>query len=223
VSRASEGEARETILRVVVELLGEHGYDGVQLREVARRAHVSLSRIYQLHGTRDALLVDAVRRWMAEHAYATLEPTDTLEPSPSDAQRGLMQIFQAVFEPWEREPRMLEVFHRARLGPGGQELVEQATAAIRPALHAVLEGADAAYVRDVELLLFNLLYAVFGRFADGELAITEILPTLERAAVRLTADNRAAISGSSVSGSSSRARPATSAGRRPRSRSSAGC
>ena len=183
----SEPQARDRILRVVASMLEADGYDDVQLREVARQAHVSLARIYKLYGTRDELLVAAISGWMADHAYSRLQP-----PAVGSVYDGLLHFFRAVFEPWQDHPKMLSAFHRARTGPGGEHLVRQGTQAIRPVLQAVLAGTDATYREDVEDLLGNLLYAVFGRFADGDLDITEVLPTLERAAVRLTADNAAA-------------------------------
>ena len=42
---------------------------------------------------------------------------------------------------------------------------------------------------DIELLLTNMAYAVVGRVADGELPAAAMLPTLERAVHRLTANN----------------------------------
>ncbi len=42
------------------------------------------------------------------------------------------------------------------------------------------------------LILTNMAYAVRGRFADGDLAVTDILAVLERTVFRLTADNAAA-------------------------------
>lgn len=184
----SASQARDDIIGVVVDVLGTEGYDAVRLRDVARRARVSLSRIYGLFGNRDELIVAAVERWMDEHAYVGVVP-----PPGLGVYDGLLHVFRTVFEPWERNPQMLEAFHRARIGPGGRTLVEQGTRAIHPAIRTVLEGAEASYVRDVEQLLVNVFYAVFGRFADGELPITEVLPSLERVAFRLTADNAAAV------------------------------
>ena len=57
----------------------------------------------------------------------------------------------------------------------------------------MLKDVDQDYAADIQLLLLNVFYAVFGRFADGELGITDVLPTLERAVFRLTADNASAI------------------------------
>ena len=37
-----------------------------------------------------------------------------------------------------------------------------------------------------------MAYAVIGRFIEGQITVTAVLPTLERAVYRLTADNREA-------------------------------
>jgi TetR/AcrR family transcriptional regulator, cholesterol catabolism regulator len=185
---APDPVAREAILAVVEELLTDHGYDGLQLREVAHRARVSLSRIYKLFGTREELIVATMKKWMEDNGYQGLAPPLKTE----SVYEGLLYILRCVFEPWETNPQMLEAFHRARKGLGGERLQEQGARAIKPALRWVLKDADRRYVTDVEVLLLNLLYAVFGRFADGELSITDVLPTLERAVFRLTADNTSA-------------------------------
>jgi TetR/AcrR family transcriptional regulator, cholesterol catabolism regulator len=51
---------------------------------------------------------------------------------------------------------------------------------------AVLGDADAGLVEDLPAIVSNLAYGLVARFAAGELAITEILPTLDRALFRLT-------------------------------------
>jgi AcrR family transcriptional regulator len=186
---APDPQARQTILGVVNDILTDRGYDGLQLREVARLAGVSLSRIYKLFGTREELIVAAIERWMAENGYQGLAPPFR----DQGVYEGLLHILRSVFEPWETNPRMLEAFHRARRGLGGDRLKGQGARAIEPALHWVLKDADRRYVLDVEILLLNVLYAVFGRFADGDLSITEVLPTLERAVFRLTTDNTLAV------------------------------
>ena len=53
---------------------------------------------------------------------------------------------------------------------------------------AAFQGLDAAYAEDVLLIVTNLVYALMGRFAAGQLPLTEIRPTIERVLRRLTAD-----------------------------------
>jgi hypothetical protein len=100
-----------------------------------------------------------------------------------------MRIFRHVFEPWEKSPWMLEAYHKAEAGPAGDRLRRQGARAIVPAARHLLEDHDPEYVADVEDILINMAYAVTGRFVDGQLAATAILPTLERAVRRLTTDN----------------------------------
>ncbi len=181
-----EPEPADTIVRAVLELLEDGGYDAVHLREVARRAQVSLATIYKLFATRDELIVVAVERWMAVNGCAELAPA-----APGESlYDGLMRILRHVFEPWERSPRMLEVYHRAQAGPGGERLRRQAMQAIEPTALTMLARCDPDYADDVALILTHLGYAVVGSFAAQKIDITEILPILERTVHRLTTDNR---------------------------------
>ncbi|MFD0364753.1 TetR family transcriptional regulator [Nocardia sp. GCM10030253] len=177
----------QIIIDVVLELLESDGYDAVQLREVARRAHVSLATVYKHFSDRDELMIAAVERWMATNSYAGMEQPPTHE----NLRDGLMRVLRYVFEPWERNPRMLEAYHRARAAEGGQRLDNQGVNAILPVASPLFESADPSYLQDVALVLANMAYALIGRFADGSLAITEILPILERTVFRLTSDNSA--------------------------------
>ena len=175
----------DAILAVAVALLESGGYEAVQVREVARRAHVSLASIYRRHKTREDLIVAALERWTAANGLAPVPA-----PPPGESLRdGLMRIFRQVFEPWERSPWMLEAYHKATATPAGQRLSRQGAQAIAPAARRLLEDRDPEYVADVETVLTNMAYAVIGRFIEGQITVTAILPTLERAVYRLTTDN----------------------------------
>ena len=193
-----------TIVGVVQDLLESGGYEAVHLREVARRASVSLATVYRFFPTRDELIVTAIEEWMSAGTYADLAPA---EPGES-LYDGLMRGLRYVFEPWERSPRMLEAYHRARSGPGGKRLDAQGMAAIMPLTRVALADADPEYAHDIDVILRNMAYAVIGRFALGTLDITAILPTLERAVFRLTANNEVAASEARPRRAQSRARRA---------------
>lgn len=177
-----DAPVRDTIVAVVIELLDSEGYDSVRLRVVASRARVSLATIYKLFGTRDELIVTALGRWLADNGFA-----DLAGPAESETLfEGLMRIFRRVFEPWEQHPRMLEAFHRARVGPGGEPLQVQGMTVIEPVARAVLAKTDPTLAADIEVVLTTMVYGVVGRFTDGDIAITDMLPILERATYRLT-------------------------------------
>lgn len=175
----------DPILEVVVDILETGGYDAVQLREVARRARTSLATIYKRYPTRDVLILAALERWMDENRYASLT---TQQPGPDESiYDGLMRVFRTIFEPWERHPDMLRAYYRARSAPGGQRLVSRGVDAVVPAAMAVLGEADPDLVADLPPIVSNLAYGLVARFTAGEIAITEILSTLDRALFRLTA------------------------------------
>ncbi|WP_405180518.1 TetR family transcriptional regulator [Nocardia sp. NBC_01377] len=198
MSRQRDEATCEQIIAVVIELLESDGYDAVQLREVAKRAHMSLATVYKHFATRDALLVAAVGRWMAVNAYSAVRP-----PGPNESlYDGMMRLLTYIFSPWEDNPKMLEAYYRARHGAGGDGLDNQGVSAVMPIAIPLFEAADPRYAEDVGLVLANMSFALIGRFVDKQIEITEILPTLERAVFRLTNDNTvdatAARSGSRV-------------------------
>ena len=177
-------ERADDIVQAVLDVITTEGYDAVQVRTIARRAAVSLSTIYKLFGTRDALLVAAIRRWMAENMYAPLDdPPDGLMPYET-----LQWMARTVLDPWRQNPRMLEAFWRARLVPGGDVLESEGNAAAAPLLAQAFDGADPAWVGDVALVCGDVLYAAIGRFASGEIQVTDIVPALDRALGLLIGD-----------------------------------
>ncbi|MFF0491927.1 TetR family transcriptional regulator [Nocardia sp. NPDC003482] len=187
MSRRSNRDAAAVIIDEVIALIEAEGYDAVQLREVARRAKVSLTTVYKLYPTRDALILAAIEEWMATNTYHPAPPA----PDRETLRDGLIRLLRSVFEPWERHPRMLEAHYLARSAPGGQRLDNQGFAAILPSAADLLDDLDPDYVADVALVLTNMTHALIGRFVDGALASTEILPALERVIYRLTSDNAA--------------------------------
>lgn len=185
VARKGEGDPARKITETTLSLLESEGYDAVQLRRVARVAQVSLTTVYKLYPTRDELVLAAVAQWMATNTYTELDPPRADE-SLADV---LKRVTRYVFEPWERHPRMLAAYYHARSGPGGQRLDAQGFAAVLPAVSTMFASLDEDYAADLALVLTNMVYALLGRFAHGDLAITEILPALERAIGRLTQNN----------------------------------
>lgn len=177
-------ESRDRIIDIVVEILECDGYDSVQLREVARRSRTSLSTIYKSYPTRDSLILAALESWLEENRYATLadhvpDPHETLP-------EGLMRVLRTIFQPWEQHPAMLKAFFRARSAPGGERLVHRGLDTVVPAMMKVLDGVDQDFVDDLDSIITTLVYGLSGRFAAGEIEITDILPTIERTVYRLT-------------------------------------
>lgn len=176
------GTAR--ILDTVVQILETQGYDAVQLREVARRSQTSLTTIYKHYANRDELIAAAVQKWMDEHRFAKLS---SQSPQPGESlYSGLMRMLRAIFLPWEEHPAMLTAYFRARAAPGGQHLVRHGVDMAVPAFLQVLDGIDDTFIADLDTIISTLVYGLLGRFTAGEIAVTDIVPILDRSVLHLT-------------------------------------
>jgi TetR/AcrR family transcriptional regulator, cholesterol catabolism regulator len=181
------GEQRvDPIIEIVIDLLDTEGYEAVQLREVARRARVSLATIYKRYATRDELIVAALEWWMDANRYAGLASPATFT-SGSSVYSNLMDMFRTIFEPWEQHPLMLRSYFRARSGPGGKRLIRRGVEAVVPVARAALAQVDSGFAQDLELILTGVVFGFLGRFTEGEIDVTEIVPGIERAVFWLTA------------------------------------
>ncbi|UNB54761.1 TetR family transcriptional regulator [Mycolicibacterium sp. YH-1] len=180
---ADRGDSR--ILAIVVEILETDGYDAVQLRAVARRARTSLATIYKHYPNRDELILTALQKWMDENRYSGLARTERV-PDES-LYVAMMRLLRSIFEPWEQHPAMLTAFFRARSSPNGRVLFRKGLDIVVPAGLDVLAGVDEAFIRDLDTVLSSVVYGLLGRFALGEIAITDIVPALDRTVYWLTA------------------------------------
>lgn len=185
------------ILDIVVDMLETGGYDAVQLREVARRARTSLATIYKRYATRDELILAALESWLETNRYAGVAQHSRGDDEP--LYPALMRLLRSVFEPWEQHPAMLTAYVRARAAPGGQRLVRRGLDVVVPAGLKMLTDVDDAFIDDLDTVVSSLAYGLFGRFAAAEIAITEIVPALDRAVYWMTAGYQAG--GAATSGS----------------------
>jgi AcrR family transcriptional regulator len=184
-AKGGVGRPGDPILGIVVEMLDAEGYEAVQLREVARRARVSLATIYKRYPTRDELIVAALEGWMDANRYARLP--SLIDDLPGDSiYVDLMHVMRTIFEPWEAHPRMLRSYFRARSGPGGERLIQRGVDAVVPVAKAVLAQADPGFAKDLELILTGGVFGFLTRFAQGEIEVTEIVPGIERTVFWLT-------------------------------------
>lgn len=171
-------DSRDRIVDIVIDILETEGYDAVQLREVARRSRTSLATIYKRYPTRDHLILAALESWMDEHRYAGLAQQHH-HPDES-IYDGMMRVLGTIFEPWERHPEMLKAYYRSRSATGRELLLHRGLDIVIPAAMEVLDGVDENFVEDLDSVVSTLVFGLSGRFAAGEIAITDILPTIER-------------------------------------------
>jgi len=66
--RPLDAAVEDAILRAALQLLGEAGYGGLRIEEVARRAGAGKTSIYRRWATREELILAAVRHFLSETA-----------------------------------------------------------------------------------------------------------------------------------------------------------
>ncbi len=169
---------RDRLLDVVVEILETEGYDAVQLREVARRAKASLATIYKRCPTRDDLILAALEYWSQQHRYAGIGVRER-RPGAS-LYDALMELFRTIFEPWESHPEMLVAYFRVRSSPNGEKLFRFGLDVVGPSGAEIFTGVDPKFVADFNAMISSVVYGLLGRFSAGEIAVTDILPILDR-------------------------------------------
>ncbi len=184
VMESAVGDGEQRIRETVIDILEAEGYDAVQVRVVARRARVSLAKIYKLYSTRDELILAALDWWMKENRYAGIP---TSRPRPGDSlHNALMHVLRPIFEPWERHPGLLVAYFRARSSASGETLASHGLDAVVPAAMAVLVDIDAEFIQDLDMILTSLVYGLSGRVARGEIEAATIVPAIDRAVYWLT-------------------------------------
>jgi len=92
-----KAERRERIVKAAKKLVGERGYDGLTMRDLADAARVSVPTLYNLFGSKDAILVAELQS-LATSIAASLPRT-----GDSFFARG-MAAFEAVMRFVEEEP-----------------------------------------------------------------------------------------------------------------------
>jgi TetR/AcrR family transcriptional regulator, cholesterol catabolism regulator len=176
----STRNARDAILDAVVILLEDYGYDGWQLRDAAALAQASFATIYKYFPSRELLIVAALERWMEEHVYRVIEkPSEDLAPF-----EVLREMFHTIFEPWEQHPQMLQVYVQASTAEGGDRLTAQGYEATA-SMESVFKSFDRSFASDLLAILTNVVEGLLSRYVMGLIAVTDILPTIERTLYRL--------------------------------------
>jgi AcrR family transcriptional regulator len=176
----SQRARRERILAAVLELAAEGGYDAVQVREVAARAHVALRTLYNYYDSRENLLYAAMMEWrlrVANESVANVSGT-TLE-------ERLLSLLHHNFEVFAEAPKLFEVFNRLELRPDDVDPVIYKT--MIGASDELLANEDAVFADDVRLILGRFIYGTMSLAAQGHIPLEDVWPDIERTVRRVAA------------------------------------
>jgi AcrR family transcriptional regulator len=187
----------ERIIGAVLELAAEGGYEAVQIVEIARRAEVSSRTIYNHYGSKDNVLVAAMKSW--RHQVAA--QLDTAPNIPGFEMR-MLAIYRQIFEAFAKYPLLFETFVRMpwKRDPTGWEWELDV---VDSAVGAELPDLDRQFAEDFRRIVGAVLLAGFTRRGTGQFSSEEVWSEIERCIRRLARciDLHEGVSGEELVGS----------------------
>ncbi len=154
---------RQRILAATRELVGELGYDGTIMRDVAVRARVSPTTLYNLYNTKDELLLAALREEVTRSFQQALEQTE------GPGYERLLRHLHHVASQTREAPAFVEAITRALLqARAGDPLVEfllhRTRDSVQESLAAMAEREELKAGADTEALAVALGGAFWASF-----------------------------------------------------------
>ncbi|HXA43668.1 MAG TPA: TetR/AcrR family transcriptional regulator [Candidatus Solibacter sp.] len=169
------GDLRRALMDAGIEILGEHGVDGLSLREVARRAGVSQAAPYHHFADKGSLLSA-----IAEQGY--LELAEALRAGASHAGGTALQRFHGMGVAYVRfaveHPGMFRLLFRpemlATASPAGTFAATASYRVLEEVLvAAIAEGSVTGPRDDVALAAWCAVHGAAILYVDGPLGADE--------------------------------------------------
>ncbi len=173
-------ERRERILAAAQEIIGAHGYQALTMRELARASRVTVPTIYNLIGSKEAVLFAAVE-YRTDHYVATLGASEDEPPC-----ERVLSIIDACVDEFLSLPH----YYRSMLGliyasqAAGSMRLRTSRAVQEPIARALSElaaaGELAAWVDPHSLAnqIESLAQVASLRWATGEMTNEELRSAL---------------------------------------------
>ena len=132
----------ENILAIALQLMVEHGAEALAMREIARRAEVQISSIYQYFPSKSAIIRELAQRDLARVRQLLHDAVDTLLAGPRTPPivTAVDQLVDAYFAHYRDQPEALAVWAGAQSDPSLRELDQDDTRStaeflVAPLLH----------------------------------------------------------------------------------------
>lgn len=186
-------DRRDRILGVARQMVADYGYGGMVMSEVAERAEVSPTTLYNLYNTKDELLLEALRDFMVTSYQQVGEMSEA-----GPGWKYLLKVMEFGAALRSSEPAYAEAITDALLRAGqGDALTELLLRAVRQdfllSLAKMAERGELRKEVDVEHLATILL----GNYWSTFMMINKGLEVISRMRVSLTVNLLAVLIASS--------------------------
>jgi len=149
----------ENILAIALQLMVEHGAEALAMREIARRAGVQISSIYQYFPSKSAIIRELAQRDLARVRQLLQDAVAALlaGPRPPPIADAVDHLVDAYFAHYRDQPEALAVWAGAQSDPSLRELDQEDTRStaeflVAPLLH-LLGRPEWAGVHALSLLV----------------------------------------------------------------------
>lgn len=179
---ANQRERRHRILEATRELVTKHGYHGTIMRDVAAKAEVSATTLYNLYNTKDELLLEALKERIAEATELARKE------APEPGHRFLLAHVRHVAASTEATPAYVTAISQALFrANSGDALVEVLLREFRrrnrESLQAMADRGELQADTDLDSLATHLVGAFWSTFLlwnKGLVPLSALAQTLLR-------------------------------------------
>lgn len=174
-------DRRQRILTAARELVADQGYDGMVMSQVAERAGVSPTTLYNLYNTKDQLVLEALRELLAENVIRVSAESD------GPGWKFLLKMVQNGSWMANSAPAYAEAITHAMLRAGpGDALIETLLGSTQRDMHVSLDHMQAdgeldgrVNTEQLATSLLGLYWSSFLLWNKGMVHLNELEHTLQ--------------------------------------------
>ncbi|HEY7133774.1 MAG TPA: TetR family transcriptional regulator [Acidimicrobiia bacterium] len=177
----NQAARRERVIKAAMELAAEGGYDAVQMRDVASRAHVALGTIYRYFASKDHLLAAT----LVEFSSDIQGRIERQPPRGATAADRVVDVVRRAMRAIERQPRLGKAMVTAISSP--DPAVADCQAQMTVLMMQLLSGpmgddVDPARARDVVTVLSHVWFSSLLGWVNDWSNVGDVGDELESAA-----------------------------------------
>jgi TetR/AcrR family transcriptional regulator, cholesterol catabolism regulator len=171
---------RERVIKAAMELAAEGGYDAVQMRDVASRAHVALGTIYRYFASKDHLLAAT----LVEFSRDIQGRIERQPPRGTTAADRVVDVVRRAMRAIERQPRLGKAMVTAISSPDPAvtDCQAQMTVIMMQLLAGPMGEVEPARARDVVTVLSHVWFSSLLGWVNDWSNVGDVGDELESAA-----------------------------------------
>ncbi|MDE3087290.1 MAG: TetR family transcriptional regulator [Acidobacteriota bacterium] len=194
LTRAQEAR-RQRVVDAAMELALEGGYDAVQMRDVAARAHVAMGTVYRYFSSKDHLLAAALVHWVEQLDSRLAQ----LPPRGARASERVLDVLERALRAMGRQPKLVAAVFvsLASPDPAAIECQQQMNAVMDGIIIRAMGRPEPPDHLDRTRILGHVWYSSMVGWVNGWSDMTRVRDELATAVRLLLPDDLVPVSSSS--------------------------